>query len=157
MYRIELITIGSTKPSPEKDLMLRYEKQLSAHAKLSRRELTPEKFRSNEDAERVKTAEAEKFRGTIDENAFTVLLTERGNELTSELFSKHLLSWSEQESHPIQFLIGGPLGLDESLAQDVDYELSLSQMTFPHDLSQAMLLEQLYRAITIQKGKPYHY
>lgn len=157
MYRIELITIGSTKAGPERELMDRYERQLKPFAKISRRELVPEKFRSAEDAERVKKAEAERFREAIDERAFTVLLTERGKELSSKAFSTTLLAWSKDESRPIQFLIGGPLGLEEALGTDVDFELSLSKMTFPHDLSQAMLLEQLYRAITIQHAKPYHY
>ena len=157
MYRIELVTIGSTKPGPEHELMVRYEKQLKLFAKITKREISPEKFRSKKDAANVKSHEAEKLRATIDNNAFTILLTERGTELTSEALSKKLTVWSENESRPIQFLIGGPLGLDPSLAKDVDLELSLSKLTFPHDLAQAMLLEQLYRAMTIQKGKPYHY
>jgi 23S rRNA (pseudouridine1915-N3)-methyltransferase len=157
MYQINILVIGSLKSGPLKILVNEYLKRLNQYAKIETIEISEEKFRAKEDMTRVKTKEAKKIRQKLNKEAFKILLTERGKQFTSEEFSRHLNLWSENESRPIQIIIGGPLGLDESLAKDVDFQLALSKMTFPHDLAHVFLLEQLYRAFTIQTGKTYHY
>lgn len=157
MYRISLITIGTMKPGPQKDLAEGYVKRLKYFAKIDTIQLKEEKFRSASDADRVKKSEADRIGKALDPNAFQILLTEHGDEYTSPEFVRKLETWGEHGARPIQFIIGGPLGLDPALRQKVDATLALSKMTFPHDIAHVLLLEQLYRAFTIQTGKTYHY
>ncbi len=157
MYNIQLLTIGTLKQGSLKDMAEALMKRLSPYAKMEIKSLKEEPFHTKNEASRIQSAEAGRIRQNLNRESFKILLTERGEEMDSETFSKKLRVWSENESRPIQIVIGGPLGLDPTLAKDVDYQLALSRMTFPHELAQVMLLEQLYRAITIQKGKTYHY
>lgn len=85
-----------------------------------------------------------------------VCLDEHAKALDSATFSKAIEKWSESGARPITFLIGGSWGLAERVKQRADISLSLSPLTMPHALARIVLLEQLYRALTILKGKEYH-
>ena len=85
-----------------------------------------------------------------------VALAPEGNMLSSEELAALLGRWQEQGRAEIAFLIGGHLGLHRSVLAQEDYRLSLSSMTFTHELSRLLLVEQLYRACTIQAGHKYH-
>jgi 23S rRNA (pseudouridine1915-N3)-methyltransferase len=78
-----------------------------------------------------------------------VVLDPRGKQLTSEEFA----SWINKQNHDIDFVVGGPAGLD---IPDADFQLSLGKLTIAHDLARVVLLEQIYRAFTILKNIPYH-
>lgn len=134
-----------------------YLKRISPYAKIEIQSLKEEKFRSVSDANRVKRIEAERIQKALIPNAFHLLLTEHGDEYSTTEFANKIAVWSEHETRQLQFVIGGPLGLDAELHKDFNATLALSKMTFPHELAQVLLLEQLYRAFTIQKGKTYHY
>jgi 23S rRNA (pseudouridine1915-N3)-methyltransferase len=82
-------------------------------------------------------------------------LTPQGREFTSEEFAAWLTR-RELEARPLTFLIGGHLGLDEETLAAAPERLSLSRLTLTHELSRLVLLEQLYRAMTIKTGHPYH-
>lgn len=86
---------------------------------------------------------------------YTILLSAEGPTSTSPDLARFLRRQIEQHSH-LAFLIGGPLGFADEVRAAANETLSLSPLTFPHELARIMLLEQLYRAFTIMRGKPYH-
>lgn len=86
----------------------------------------------------------------------TCLLDERGIEQSSKEFSRMLASWRDEGIGTLDFLIGGPGGIDPGHAENADMVLSFGRMVFPHMLIRAMLAEQLYRSVSILSGTPYH-
>jgi len=97
--------------------------------------------------------EAERLLGHISKHSgFVFALGERGRHYTSEQFSSRIYGLGTH----VCFIIGGPFGLDPSVEQAADELLALSSMTFPHELAQVMLLEQLYRAVSIHHKRKYH-
>jgi 23S rRNA (pseudouridine1915-N3)-methyltransferase len=104
-----------------------------------------------------KAEEAKLILKTIKESDFLVLLDEAGNLLNSVDFSQFLAKKALQNVKNIVFLIGGPYGFDPSLYQRANYKLSLSPMTFSHQMVRLFFVEQLYRAFTITKGEKYHH
>jgi 23S rRNA (pseudouridine1915-N3)-methyltransferase len=107
------------------------------------------------DAARARAAEAEGLAKGYKPDAFVIALDEHGKEYDSPTFAKQLETWSEG-GRPLVFLIGGSWGLDESLLKDADAKLSLGKMTWPHGIARLLLLEQLFRAEAISRGKEYH-
>ena len=89
----------------------------------------------------------------LNKNEILVTLNENGNCFTSKQFSKKLISFDNQN---ITFAIGGATGLSQSLNSSASWQLSLSSLTFPHEIARLLLIEQLYRAKTIAQGWPYH-
>lgn len=137
MFRFTLVTVGKQKRGPLLDLRLELEKRLNPFAKY--------------DSVVVNDVRP------VASDAFTVLLTEHGKTYASEAFAQQLLKWSEQETRPIQFVVAGPFGVEPGIEKQFDATFSLSPLTFPHELATVVLLEQVYRACTILKGKTYHY
>jgi 23S rRNA (pseudouridine1915-N3)-methyltransferase len=101
----------------------------------------------------VREREARALREATPERAHTVALASDGKAVTSEQLALRLARWS---SPAAVFIVGGPLGLDPALVREADATLSLSTMTCPHELARVVLAEQLYRAVTILRGVPYH-
>ncbi|MBU0646518.1 23S rRNA (pseudouridine(1915)-N(3))-methyltransferase RlmH [Patescibacteria group bacterium] len=157
MYRLTIITVGKNKPTFEQKIIARYLKQIAPYAKTDLLELKEEKFRVQADQPRVLAVEAKKIRAHLSPDKFSILLTESGRTFDSLDFSRQLAQWSQNQTQHLQFIIGGPLGLDPKLKSEVDAVFSLSPLTFTHELAQILLLEQIYRAITIQNQKTYHY
>ena len=91
-----------------------------------------------------------------ESSEFMIALDPGGILITSEDFAKRLKKWEIEGPHQIALLIGGPHGLSETIRNRADLLFSLSPMTFPHQLVRLILLEQIYRAYTINKGLPYH-
>jgi len=94
--------------------------------------------------------------GKIPGGAFVFALCVEGRQLTSEAFSQKLESVYHSEKKSVCFLIGGSDGLPDDVKAAADFRLSMSEMTFPHRLAKIMLLEQLYRALSIQNNGKYH-
>ncbi len=84
-----------------------------------------------------------------------ILLSPEGHEFDSKAFSTYLRHQIEMYGH-LAFLIGGPLGFSSEVEAEAEERLSLSRLTFPHELARILFLEQLYRAFTILRGEPYH-
>lgn len=91
------------------------------------------------------------------DNSFRVVLTEHGRTFTTKAFAGFLAPQLESGRAGICFLVGGPYGLAAEVLAQADLQLSLSPLTFTHELARVLLLEQLYRAMTIIRGEPYHY
>jgi len=152
-----LIHVGKSKSGPHKKLSNEYLKRLAPYIKIDDVIVKEEKFHEKSDRERILLTESEKIKKAIPPESFVVVLEADGKTYSSEEFSEKINFWSDQQTQHIVFILGGPLGLHRSIKKRANTLLSFSPMTFPHDLAHVMLLEQLYRACTIQTGKTYHY
>lgn len=155
MYKITIICLGKFKESAYKELEQEYLKRLSPFAKVRIIELPEEPYGKNPDLERVKLKEAEAIEKHLPENAIVVLLEEKGSLRNSEDFAQFIerIGGLGQE---LVFVIGSGIGLHDSLKNVSNYKISLSPLTFPHNMARILLEEQIYRACTIITGKSYH-
>ena len=103
--------------------------------------------------ENTQKKEEQKIKEIIKKNDTLVTLNENGHSFTSKQIATKLLNSHNQN---ITFVIGGPLGLSPSFNSSASWQLSLSPLTFPHELARLLLIEQLYRAKTITQESPYH-
>lgn len=103
----------------------------------------------------LKKQEAELINSKILPGQLNIILQEYGTEYTSQEFSKFILAQTSKYK-VINFIVAGAYGFDASLQQLASFSLSLSKMTFPHLFARVLLIEQLYRAQTIQNNHPYH-
>jgi 23S rRNA (pseudouridine1915-N3)-methyltransferase len=107
--------------------------------------------------EHQRRVEGERLLAAVEKHERVVVLDERGRALGSEAFAGRLGAWRDQGVRQAAFLIGGAYGHDEPVRDQADLLLSLSPMTFPHQLVRVVLAEQLYRAFNILKGGAYHH
>jgi len=151
LYPIRLITIGRPKGGPLRELEQHYRTLLKGYARLEVEELAE----GRGDCARQLRDEAERLRSQLLTVRCPVLLSAEGPPRTSEAFARWLgVRMDRGES--LAFAIGSSHGFDPALKAEVREHLSLSPMTFPHDLSRVLFLEQLYRAFSILKGTSYH-
>ena len=101
----------------------------------------------------VREREARTLREALPERCRVVALSPEGRSIPTDAFADRLRNWSEPL---VAFVLGGPLGLDPAFRKTADATLSLSPMTLPHELARVVLAEQIYRAVTILHGVPYH-
>ena len=104
-----------------------------------------------------KTMEGELILKQLQPSDTLVLLDEHGKEYRSMTFADQLQSWLNSSSRGLTFVIGGAYGFSEGVYQRADAKISLSQMTFSHQMIRLLFVEQLYRAMTILRGEPYHH
>ena len=158
MLHIKLITFGKLKEAYLRAACAEYEKRLGAFCKLEIVEFAPAMLADNPSQAQIKQAlqaEAKLAFSAIPSQASVAALCVEGKQISSEQFS----AWVErtqQASSCIALVIGSSYGLDDSVKQAASLQLSLSKMTFPHQLARVMLLEQLYRAFQISGGGKYH-
>ena len=157
MYQFEFIIIGKQKPGPEKELMNRYQTYLTPYAKTTIHTIPESSFSSSYDQKRVLKKEEDLLLRFMESKKYLIVLDAKGKQFSSETFADQLQKWSCYEQNPLTFIIGGPLGLSEEIKKRAHILLSLSPMTFPHDVSRVLLAEQLYRAMTVMHRKTYHY
>lgn len=155
MWNITIVAIGKVKESYFRDAIEEYAKRLGPYVKLSFQELKPEPFHGEGDKLKAKKAEGERLSAFLEKRpeSYVVILDERGKKYSSPAFAHHL----EKISQPIIFVIGGSLGIDERVVEEYKNSISLSEMTFPHEMARVVLVEQIYRAVTILKEKEYHH
>lgn len=151
MYPVRLITIGRPKSEALRALDQHYRDLLKAYTRFELVEL-PE---GRGDVPRQLREEAERLRPLLAAVRCPVLLDAGGPPRSSEAFAGWLGQRMDR-GDSLAFALGSSHGFDEGLKAEVREKLSLSPMTFPHDLSRVMFLEQLYRGFTILKGKTYH-
>jgi 23S rRNA (pseudouridine1915-N3)-methyltransferase len=101
----------------------------------------------------VREREARALREALPERCNVIALSPDGRSISTDAFAVRLKRWSEPK---VAFVVGGPLGLDPAFGRTTDGTLSLSSMTLPHELARVVLVEQIYRAVTIIRGVPYH-
>ena len=155
--RITLICVGKIKEKYLKEGIGEYSKRLSRYCDLQIIEVddeqAPESL-STAQGEQVKKKEAARIMARLKEGTFLIVLDVKGAKTSSEGFATTLQQCFNRGRSNITFVIGGSLGLDEELVSKADLRLSLSDMTFPHQLTRLILLEQLYRAYKIINGEP---
>ena len=162
MPKINLIVIGSIKEKYWQSAIAEYTKRLAAFCTLEIVELKEESFAPNDDLDRVKKREAEKILTNIAKRQKTnvqsvvYVLDENGVQFSSETFAQKMDEIANR-GETIFFVIGGALGLDPSVLNMAHKTLSLSKMTFTHQMARVILLEQIYRAQMIGHGRKYHY
>lgn len=100
--------------------------------------------------------EADAMRQATPDTAVTVAMDERGKHLTSRQLAQWINEWMIQGTHYVSFYIGSANGLDKAMREESQRRLALSKMTLPHEMARMVLAEQLYRAMTIIRGEPYH-
>lgn len=111
----------------------------------------------NTTEEKQKESEGECFLNRITPADYVVLLDERGKEFTSREFSAFIMRKTSEVAKNLVFIIGGPYGFSKKMYDRADSMISLSKMTFPHELIRLFIAEQIYRAMTISRGEPYHH
>lgn len=157
--QIQIISVGKLKEKYLKDAVAEYIKRLSRFCKIDIIEVSEEKVPetlSVQEEEQVRRREAEKIRNALSKNTFTIVLDLKGEQPESLQFSQKLSSWMLQGKSTISFIIGGSIGLDRQLVKEADYNLCLSNLTFPHQLARVILLEQIYRCFKIINNEVYH-
>jgi Uncharacterized conserved protein len=160
MIKINLYVVGNLKEKYLKDAENEYLKRLSRYCKISVIEVKEAKIISFDNQlliKKVLDEEAENILSRINENEYLVLLDLHGKEETSEELAKDFSNLLSQGVSSFALVIGGTLGLGEALRDKSKSRISLSKMTFPHQLTRIILLEQLYRIFKINNNESYHH
>jgi len=156
--RIVIAAVGRLKRGPEVELAERYrERAVKSGRGIGLRSLDVIEIAESRarDPQRRMMEESIALADIIPERAAIVLLDPRGEPLDSNGFVKRLRGWNDG-GRDLAFVIGGPDGLAPTLSESADLHLAFGALTWPHQLVRVMLLEQIYRAITILSGHPYH-
>lgn len=155
--KITLLCIGKTDETEIEKLLKKYESRLPKQFNYRRIEIPDIKNRGNL-SERMQKKEEEKLLlSKISNGDFVVLLDEKGESLTSKKFAQWLNTQFLSITQHIIFIIGGPYGFSEEIYLRANQKLSLSRMTFTHQMARLFITEQIYRAYTILQGKTYHH
>ena len=157
--RLMIASVGRMKDGPERQLAARYvERARQAGRALgftALEEIELPESRARDAAER-KREEAAALLKAIGPDAFIVALDERGTSLTSPALANKIGQWRDEGARSLAFVIGGADGLDDTLRGSAKLTLALGTLTWPHQLARILITEQIYRAMTILSGHPYH-
>jgi 23S rRNA (pseudouridine1915-N3)-methyltransferase len=157
--RVIIAAVGRLKSGPERELAERYRKRAAEAGRavgIREVEIVEVAESRARDVARRCIEESIALAHLIPEGAVTVALDETGENLDSASFAAMLARWRDAGQATIAFVIGGADGLAPSLREKADLSLAFGNATWPHQLVRIMLLEQLYRAVTILSGHPYH-
>lgn len=157
MVRIRIRAIGKIKEPYLQDAIDDYYKRIQTFSQIDITEY-PESFVGSSNPGGLKSiiSEGEKLCNSLPGDAYVIVLDPGGKELSSETFAKILQKCEVEGPYMIIFLIGGPMGISEACKKRADIVISLSKLTFPHQLARLILFEQIYRAFAINRGLPYH-
>ena len=162
MINIRILCIGKIKENYLNDAIAEYSKRLSKFCKLEIIELPDEKLPTTQNQSlinEVKEKEAKLIINKLDtfKSTFIICLDEKGDSLSSTQFAKKIDDISINGYSSITFVIGGSLGLSDTIKNKANYILSFSKLTFPHQLFRVFLLEQLFRCFKILNNEQYHH
>ncbi|APG59699.1 23S rRNA (pseudouridine(1915)-N(3))-methyltransferase RlmH [Christiangramia salexigens] len=154
---IKLLCIGKTDKKELQDLIEIYSNRLQHYIKFEFEVIPDLKKTKNLDENQQKGKEGELILSGIQNSDFVVLLDENGKQYGSEAFSEYIQKRMNTGLKRLIFVIGGPYGFSEEVYSRADSKISLSKMTFSHQMVRLFFTEQLYRAFTILKNEPYHH
>lgn len=154
---IVLLTVGKTTISFVNEAIVEYEKRLKRYVPFSIVSIPDIKNTKSLTEEKQKQAEGEQILQRLSTSDFVVLLDERGKEFTSMEFADYLQKQMSAGKKRTIFVVGGPYGFSREVYERADGKVSLSRMTFNHEMVRAFFTEQVYRAMTILRGEPYHH
>lgn len=158
MLRLSLLAVGRLKSGPERELVERYRLRIEAMGRshgfggFDLHEVPESRARRDDDRR------AEEAGILLDKAGSSVLIAfdERGKSPTSEAFADKIRQWRDEGRDAVTCIVGGPDGLDPKVRQRADLIVSFGALTLPHQVVRALIVEQLYRALTIIAGHPYH-
>lgn len=157
--RIEICAVGRLRAGPEKTLLDDYVARAGAAGRgigITRLGLMEVEEKRRLDGAALRNSEAALLKAALPRGAFVVALDERGRTEPSEAFAKRLARWRDDGVSDLAFVIGGASGLSPAMREEASHLLAFGPMTWPHMLVRVMLAEQIYRAMTILAGHPYH-
>lgn len=155
--KILLLVIGKTDAAYIRAGIEEYEKRLSRYVPYEMKVLPDVKHSKNMSEALQKEKEGEMILGEFLGTDFVVLLDEKGKQYSSVVFSEFLAQKMLNGTKRLVFVVGGPYGFAEAVYQRANDKISLSKMTFSHQMVRMIFAEQLYRAMTIMRGEPYHH
>jgi len=156
MVNIRLLVVGKTKFDWLEQGIGHYQKLLKKHASLDLIVIKDEKVTKAKSREMILDKEAERILRYFDKDFYRIALDAQGERPSSDDLAKLFSEKMTKGYNDFLFVIGGTLGLSEKVVKNCQFKLSLSSMTFTHQLSRIILLEQVYRAFSILKGERYH-
>lgn len=154
---IKLVCIGKTDKKELETLIKIYSDRLQHYIKYEFEIIPDLKKTKNLDENQQKTKEGELILSGLQNSDFVVLLDENGKQYNSESFSEYIQKRMNTGLKRLIFVIGGPYGFSDAVYSRADSKISLSKMTFSHQMVRLFFTEQLYRAFTILKNEPYHH
>jgi 23S rRNA (pseudouridine1915-N3)-methyltransferase len=157
--RVVIAAVGRLKAGPEHDLCERYrDRAAKAGRVLGLRDIDVVEVRESraQDADRRRLEESIALANLIPDGGVTVVLSERGDSLDSATISRNIAAWRDSGRPALTFVIGGPDGLAGDFEARASLRLAFGAATWPHQFVRIMVLEQLYRVITMLAGHPYH-
>lgn len=158
MVNIKIVCVGKLKETYHKDAVNEYTKRLSRFAKIKIIEVEDEKLKENasiKEEQLVLQKEGQRIISQIKDDEFVFLLDLHGKEISSEDLALKMKNTINNYS-TISFVIGGSLGLSDEVRNRSDFALKLSPMTFTHQMTRIIILEQIYRTFKINSNQTYH-
>lgn len=154
--RINLVCIGKTDDKEIQNLIKYYQNRLPKHWNFELTEIADVKNAKNLSPELLKKEEGKLLLNQSENSDFIVLLDEKGKQFTSREFSAKIDHWMNSSVKKVSFFIGGAYGFSSEIYDRANEKMSLSKMTFTHQMIRLFFVEQIYRADQILQGKPYH-
>ena len=158
MLSVKIITVGTLKEGYLRDAVAEYSKRLSAFCKLSVIQLKEAKLSDDPSEKEIASAldaEAKMILAETSPRSYKIAMCVEGKQMPSKKLAERLERISSETSE-VCFIVGSSFGLSDKVKSAADLKLSMSELTFPHQLLRVMLLESLYRAFTITAGTKYH-
>ena len=152
---ITVLAVGNKMPRWVDEAVQEYAKRFGRDVQYTLKEIKPEKRGAGVNAAQGMAAEEKRIVETLPDNAFLVVLDERGKAPTSVELAQYMQRWQQDGEH-VCFVIGGADGMTDALKQKARLMLRLSSLTLPHGMVRVLLTEQLYRAVSILQNHPYH-
>ena len=155
--KVQLIAVGKMNDTPLVQAVEKYVKRLIHYVPFQLITVPDVKTTKSMTEQRQKDAEGNAILGSVDARDFVVLLDERGKEFTSREFAAYIDKRTLSLPGNFVFVIGGPYGFSQAVYDRANDKISLSRMTLTHEMVRLFFFEQLYRAMTILRGEPYHH
>jgi len=151
---MKLLQVGKSKERFTEEAIAYYQKRIRKYAELEL--ITIHSSKGKRSKEEQKEEEERAIRKQVPKSPFLVLLDEHGDRMDSRTFASELKGLRERAGKGLTFVIGGAYGFTSALFKEADRSIALSEMTFSHQVTRIVFLEQLYRGLSILHGDPYH-
>jgi Uncharacterized conserved protein len=155
--KVTLLTVGKTNDLSFKNAISEYQKRLKFYISFEIEEIPSLKNTKNLTEDKQKEKEGELILKYLQAEDEVILLDDKGDEFTSKQFATYIEKKASSGLKQLYFVVGGPYGFSQEVYQRANGKVSLSRMTFSHQMVRLVFTEQLYRAMTILRGEPYHH
>jgi 23S rRNA (pseudouridine1915-N3)-methyltransferase len=155
--KISLLSVGKTNDAHLAQLIEEYRRRVNFYIPFEMQVLPDLKNRKSISEEEQKTREGNLLLKSLQPSDYVVLLDEKGKQYTSVGFSRYIEKMSHMVPKRLVFMVGGPYGFSQAVYEAAHEKMSLSRMTFTHQMVRVVFAEQLYRAMTILHNEPYHH